>query len=137
MAARAGRRSKGSVNFDANGTLLPLNSPSRKKEFVGTTGFKVVCRSASQPTGDVIVYAAFNNGTTSGANAAGGVWRSLDTGKTWQLMKAGNATAIILDQNSASAQSGNLQNVYGRLRWRRRLFLTQPRSALEHHGRAS
>ena len=35
----------------------------------------------------------------SGTN--GGIWRSEDTGKTWTLMLAGNATDVILDADSA------------------------------------
>ena len=46
---------------------------------------KVVVDPKLTPTGQVIIYAAL-----SGTN--GGIWRSEDTGKTWQLMLAGNAT---------------------------------------------
>lgn len=49
------------------------------------------------PTGDVIIYAAMGNGDTA---AGGGIYRSLDTGKTWQRMKVGEATDVILDYNS-------------------------------------
>src|SRR5207247_632937 len=61
----------------------------------GTTGFKILVDPRPTPTGDVIVYAAI-----SGAN--GGVWRSLDTGRTWQNMRAGQATDIVLDPTSGT-----------------------------------
>ena len=39
--------------------------------------------------GGVIIYAALSGPT-------GGVWRSQDTGKTWQLMLSGQATSVVL-----------------------------------------
>ena len=61
----------------------------------------------------MIIYAAL-----SGTN--GGIWRSEDTGKTWQLLLAGNATAVVLDADSGTVLDpdtdtqiqGNLQVVY-------------------------
>ena len=53
--------------------------------FVGTTSFKVVVDPQPTATGEVIVYAALSGGRN------GGLWRSLDTGQTWQLMRAGQA----------------------------------------------
>ena len=54
----------------------------------------------------------------SGTN--GGIWRSEDTGKTWQLMLAGNATDVLLNPIAAylsirtptPSVNGNLQIVY-------------------------
>ena len=43
----------------------------------------------------MIIYAAL-----SGTN--GGIWRSEDTGKTWQLMLAGQATDVVLDPDSGT-----------------------------------
>src|SRR5262249_41618539 len=54
----------------------------------------------------------------------GGIWRSEDTGKTWQLMLAGQATDVVLDPESGAvlnpdtdtAVQGNLQVVYAAIR---------------------
>ena len=104
-------------NFDSAGNLLPISSTSRDREFVGTTINKVVVDPKLTPTGQVIIYAAVT-GTNGGTN--GGIWRSEDTGKTWVLMLAGNATDVILDADSAvplnpdvnPAATGNLQVVF-------------------------
>jgi subtilisin-like proprotein convertase family protein len=100
------------TNFDAQGNPLAVTSGLRDHVFAGTTAFKIVVDPHLSPTGDVIVYAAMSNGSTSGAAAGGGLWRSLDSGKTWQKMKAGNATDVVLDLNSISASSGNLNILY-------------------------
>jgi subtilisin-like proprotein convertase family protein len=100
-------------NVDSNGNFLPIDSASRNREFVGMTVNKVVVDPKLTPTGQVIIYAAM-----SGTN--GGIWRSEDTGKTWELMLAGNATDVVLDQDSAiplnpdsdPAPNGNLQIVF-------------------------
>ena len=65
----------------------------------------------------MIIYAAL-----SGTN--GGIWRSEDTGKTWQLMLAGQATDVVLDPESGTVLDpdtdttvqGNLQVVYAAIR---------------------
>ena len=77
------------------------------------TAFKVTVDPQLTPSGQVIIYAAM-----SGTN--GGIWRSEDTGKTWQLMLAGNATDVVLDPESGTVLDpstdtevqGNLQVVY-------------------------
>ena len=106
-----------SSNFDSSGNLLPMNSTARDHAFVGTTSFKIVVDPTLSPTGDVIVYAALSNGSTTN----GGIWRSVDSGKTWQRMRAGNATDLQIDLNSAAVQGidstgepilGNLQILY-------------------------
>jgi subtilisin-like proprotein convertase family protein len=99
------------TNVDANGNTLPLNSPSRDHKFVGSNAFKVVVDPRPTPSGDVIVYAAL-----TGSN--GGIWRSVDTGKHWQLMRAGQASDVVLDPNSGhinaiSNPTGNLDFIYG------------------------
>jgi large repetitive protein len=98
-------------NVDANGNILPIDSADRNREFVGTTAFQVVVDPQLTPQGQVIIYAAL-----SGTN--GGIWRSENTGQTWQLMLAGNATDVVLDPFSSTiinptvGGSGNLQVVY-------------------------
>ena len=103
-----------SSNFDAQGNLFPAGSASRDKKLAGNSSFKILVDPTLTSTGDVIVYAAM-----SGTN--GGVWRSLDTGKTWTNMMPGDATDILLDQNSAVITGvdsqglpirGNLQRIY-------------------------
>ena len=65
-------------NVDSSGNLLPIESTSRDRTFVGTTAYKVVVDPQLTPNGQVIIYAAM-----SGTN--GGIWRSEDTGKTWHI----------------------------------------------------
>ncbi|WP_220369774.1 Ig-like domain-containing protein [Paludisphaera rhizosphaerae] len=94
------------TNVDSSGNLLPISSPLRDRAFVGSTVFKVVVDPKATLTNQVIIYAA-----VSGNN--GGLWRSLNTGATWQLMKAGDATDVILDPSSTgSGTDPNLQIVY-------------------------
>jgi len=101
------------TNVDSSGNLLPIDSASRNREFVGVTANKVVVDPKLTPTGQVIIYAAM-----SGSN--GGIWRSEDTGQTWELMLAGNATDVALNPDSGVivnpdtdvATYGNLQVVY-------------------------
>ena len=117
-----------SMDGGASWTLLDSTDntkayASRDHAFVGSTAFKVVVDPRPSATGEVIVYAAL-----SGNN--GGIWRSLDTGKTWGLADPntgaraanlpGAATDIVLDPNSGpvdavSNPTGNLQVVYGAL----------------------
>jgi subtilisin-like proprotein convertase family protein len=100
-------------NIDSSGNLLPIDSTSRNREFVGETVNKVVVDPKLSPDGQVIIYAAL-----SGPN--GGIWRSEDTGQTWQQMLTGNATDVALDPDSGVllnpdsnvATYGNLQVVY-------------------------
>lgn len=96
------------VNTSAN--LLPISSPARDHIFVGTSAFKAVVDPRLTPNGQVIIYAAL-----SGPN--GGIYRSQDTGQTWQLMRAGQATDVVLNMSSGTgAPGGNLQIVYGAFR---------------------
>ena len=102
-------------NVDANGNVLPIDSPDRNRMFVGATAFKVVVDPQLTPQGQVIIYAAMST-TNGGAN--GGIWRSENTGQTWQLMLPGQATDVVLDPfssaviNPSVGGSGNLQVVY-------------------------
>jgi large repetitive protein len=86
------------VNVDANGNLLPIESTSRNREFVGDSAFQVTVDPTPSASGGVIIYAALSGPT-------GGIWRSEDTGATWQLMRAGQATSVVL-----APESGELVN---------------------------
>jgi len=96
-----------SSNFNANGTLLP--AAQRDRIFTGTTTYKILVDPKLSPTGDVIAYVAVADGDTTNG---GGVYRSIDTGRTWQKMRDGQATDIVIDYNSVSAETGNLQILY-------------------------
>src|SRR5262249_53648677 len=66
--------------------------------------FKVFVDPKRDPQGNIIVYAAM-----SGKN--GGLWRSNDSGNTWTLVRAGQATDLVLVPSSVGA-NGNLQDMY-------------------------
>ena len=93
------------TNADASGNVLPISSPLRNHTFVGDTSYKVVVDPKLNVTGGVIIYAALSGPT-------GGIYRSQDTGNTWQLMLPGEATDVTLDPDSATGGNGNLQIVY-------------------------
>jgi subtilisin-like proprotein convertase family protein len=109
-------------NFDT-GTGLPLpitgtsaDGQARDHAFVGSSAYKVIVDPRPTSAGDVIVYAAL-----SGQGTSGGIWRSLDTGATWTLMRGGDATDVVLDPNSGTLDAqgrptGNLENVYAAFR---------------------
>ena len=104
-----------SVNVDASGNPLPEDSPLRNHIFVGDYTYKVVVDPTPEANGQIIVYAAMGGPT-------GGLYRSIDSGNTWQLLSGGlidpntganaAATDIILDPNSKSVTTGNLDIVY-------------------------
>jgi subtilisin-like proprotein convertase family protein len=104
-------------NVDSSGNLLPIESPSRDREFVGDSAFAVTVDPQPTPTGQVIIYAALSGPT-------GGIWRSENTGATWQLMLSGQATSVVLDPESGLVLNaatgtyveGNLQVVYAGIR---------------------
>ena len=93
------------------GTVSPIADPSRDRTFFNKTAFKIIVDPTAQndPERNVIVYAAFG-----GAN--GGVYRSTDTGRHWTLMRAGDATDIVLAEGSAAIGTGNLQILYAAFR---------------------
>src|SRR5579871_1389555 len=105
------------TNVDANGNILPINSPLRDHIFAGTYAFKIVVDPKPTPSGDVIIYAAMG-GTRPG------IYRSVDSGKHWQNTTANitelqgdDATDVVLDPNSGRFNvdenpTGNLQVVY-------------------------
>ena len=104
------------VNFDAQGNLLPMNSPLRDHRLVGLAAFKIIVDPQPTITGDAIVYVAY-----SGGGERGGIYRSLNSGRTWTQMRVGQATDVEFDPNSGtinaiSNPTGNLQKIYGAFR---------------------
>jgi subtilisin-like proprotein convertase family protein len=85
-----------SENIDQTSNLLPIDSASRDRMFVGTTAYQVTVDPQLTPSGQVIIYAALSDGS----GTAGGIWRSENTGQTWTQVLVGNATAVALDPNS-------------------------------------
>lgn len=97
-------------NINSNDNLLPISSTLRDHAFVGDSAFKVMVDPKLTPTGQVIIYAALSGPT-------GGIWRSENTGQTWQLMRSGQATDVTADPLSGTgAPGGNLQIIYGAFR---------------------
>ena len=80
-------------DLDDTSNILPINSAARDRKFVGTTAYQVTVDPELTPNGQVIIYAAL-------AGTNGGIWRSENTGQTWTQVLAGNATSVVLDQNS-------------------------------------
>jgi len=106
-------------NVDSNGNFLAVNSASRNRDFIGMDINKIVVDPKPTPTGQVIIYAAVSGTAVNTASPGQGIWRSEDTGKTWTLMLAGQATDVILDADSAvpinpdtGTAAGNLQVVF-------------------------
>ncbi|MCY2953695.1 MAG: proprotein convertase P-domain-containing protein [Planctomycetota bacterium] len=89
----------------------PLAWSARDHNFADSIAYKVVVDPRPTPSGKVIVYAAL-----AGSNY--GLWRSLDSGDTWQNMNPRACTDVVLDPNSGyfdtlSNPTGNLQTIYG------------------------
>ena len=141
--ARPGSLLDSSVNFDSAGKLS-CRSTRRCATTCSsnTAAFKVVVDPKPTPTGDVIVYAALSDVDATGhgdrpATArAGGIWRSVDSGKNWTRMsKAGQATDVVLDLASGTgAPDGNLQILYAAIKRLRRLSQPQPRPGIRPDG---
>jgi hypothetical protein len=96
------------VNVDSNGNPLPESQ--RDHTFVGDTTYKILVDPTPELNGDIIVYAALGGPT-------GGLYRSLDSGNTWTFMSGAigagvAATDVILDPNSKSPTTGNLDVLY-------------------------
>ncbi len=102
--------------LDSLDNTLPFDQ--RGHELVGLTSFDVAVDPNPTPTGEVIIYAAFSS---TGVNGAGGIYRSIDSGDTWELVLAGQATAVELDPSSGTVDvftnpTGNLLNVIAAIR---------------------
>ena len=86
----------------------------------GVTAFKITVDPKLSPSGQVIVYAALSdidaNGQRVTSGPKGGIWKSLDSGTTWKLMRGGEATDVTLDLKSTNANSGNLDFLYAAFR---------------------
>ncbi len=95
-------------NADANGVILPIDDPGRNRAFVGATGFKIIVDPNLSPTGEVLVYMAISGGS------APGVYRSINTGRSWTRIQAGNATDVTLALGSIprGGQSRNAEILY-------------------------
>ena len=90
------------------------------------------------PSGDVIIYAALG-----GLN--GGLWRSVDTGQTWQKLSNDTvqgtiATDVVLDLNSATVNAlsnptGNVNTIYVAFQSRRHARSTAARTGARRSTR--
>jgi hypothetical protein len=98
----------------APGTVGKVSDPGRDQLFQGASGFKVVVDPNPTPEGGVLVYMALSGGQAGAA----GMWRSRDAGLTWELVRAGEATDVVLAAGSATTfdplsqqtvTNGNLQ----------------------------
>ena len=92
-----------SVNVDrTTGEYLAISSGQRDHRFVGTVGFRVAIDPTPTPAGELIFYAALSDAPSrTAAQRTGGIYRSNDTGKTWTLVRAGQATDVTLAPGSA------------------------------------
>jgi subtilisin-like proprotein convertase family protein len=90
------------------GNISPIAAATRDRAFFGMTGFKIIVdpTAVNDTDHNVIVYLAGSQG----------VWRSVDTGRHWTQMRAGNATDIVLGAGSAALGNGNLQILYAAFR---------------------
>jgi subtilisin-like proprotein convertase family protein len=113
-----------SLDGGATWTLLDstdntLDFGARDHLFTRATGYKVAVDPTPTLTGDVIVYAAMGDSVPvpGGQPPAGGLWRSLDTGRTWQKMSVDavhgtTATDIVLELNSTSVSTGLVDTLF-------------------------
>ncbi len=87
-------------------TVLPMSSPSRQHQFVGTAVHKVVI-DPTPLNGQFVMYAAIEG--TNATNS--GVFRSIDSGFSWTQLESGLATDVVLAGGSAGS-NGLLQYMY-------------------------
>ena len=96
-------------NADGIGNILPIDSGSRDRRFVGSSSFKIIVDPKLTPTGEVIVYMANSQG----------IWRSNNTGRDWLQIQVGDATDVTLSAGSVSKSVGannNLNILYTAIR---------------------
>ena len=106
------------TNVDSSGSPLPIETTNpalvRDRTFVGDTIYQVVVDPNSP---QLIIYAAVSGPT-------GGIWQSLDAGDHWTNLLPGQATSVVLDQDSGAVingangttSQGALQIVYAGIR---------------------
>lgn len=100
----------GLTNTDSNGNWLPMSSrnAAANTTFEGLVAYKIVVDPHLQANGQAIIYVAFTDpNAAAGTTGKGGLYRSTDSGKTWQLMRAGQATDVLLELNSAIPSFNN------------------------------
>jgi subtilisin-like proprotein convertase family protein len=101
--------SAGTPNTELNtgtgdGIIRSIDGGKTWTVLTGVSGsvYKIVVDPTPGLNGDAIVYAA----TTTG------LFRSLDSGNSWLELAAGNATDVLLDPNSQSPTTHNLDTIY-------------------------
>lgn len=98
------------VNYDTSNRYIPLQSATRLRQFDNTIVYKVVVDPALNPVNNEnIIYAAMG-----GTN--GGLYQSLDSGKTWQLLRAGEATDIVMPATAQGSSDGTMQQLWAAFR---------------------
>ena len=100
---------------DPTQAILPINSPLRDHRFAGATGYRIVADPTPSTTGVVLYMAVSGTVNANPSLTQGGVWRSLDGGLTWTVLKAGNATDISLISGVVDS-NGNRRLLYGAFR---------------------
>jgi subtilisin-like proprotein convertase family protein len=101
------------VSMDGGATWTLSDGPGHAFALGGgTTTFKVAIDPTAQPNGNLIVYAAI--ASLDPNSTVGGVWRSDDSGLSWQQMRVGAATDVVLDLASGTGGLGvgNAQIIY-------------------------
>lgn len=97
------------TNVDGQGNPLALGDPRRDRTFLGNSSFKVIVDPRPTLGGDIVAYVAMSG-------PRGGVYGTFNSGNTWQRLRAGQATDVAFDDNSAvidaSGRPGNLRVLY-------------------------
>ena len=99
----------GLVNYDNSGRPLPIDSPQRDGVFAqngGMRNFRIVADPRPLSNGQYVIYAAFTGPVSN--PGAGGIYRSLDSGRTWQLLRAGAANDVALPTGGPRGGQGLL-----------------------------
>jgi subtilisin-like proprotein convertase family protein len=96
----------GGLAAGAGGTVTATDR--RNHFFVGTVINKIVYeQNPNVFTNRPIIWAAVGAGVTPASANMAGLWRSMDGGRTWQLIKAGEATDFVLAPGSQQVNSGD------------------------------